>query len=783
MSSVITFHTADDGNVRTITFPIRILANVHAQFFACIATPTHTHAAERVTRVRRSQHAYREQIVTVLENLASAEDLPATPHEWLPTLITRVQRTIRDTSAHAVPLSACLGITYHEQHRRTISFAATGAMIVQVVARSDRGALRIGTLSPAQEIAVPLAFAHIADGRLGPYDALLVGPAAFHAILDHTLLRRAFAAQAPGERIAVLRRALRDVPDAPAGIMVCGLTIASGQRSHASMESFLHTAMSTESFLTPRLAPLFQRYAEHVRHLGRLVARTRLRRRPTPHATVREEGRARILTIITAAIRLAFQTFAVILHSVGAMCIDALRLFSVAALRGWKLLHNMLGHAVTAWAARRAQPHDTSTITAHHVVEHGISTPRTHDATRIVLLHQRARQFILHANTITRTWYAALPKQSQRLLLIAGVFALLFMTSTTLLWRKQIVESDVAAYNATIARIEELRSIGEARLLFGERDEARSAFTDAVRLVAELPRTSHVRRDRAALLSRELTASLDRARVLTRIGQPLIVTKRDAQTGTLDGKPFGHFATLVMLGESLAVMSDDSTRLALIHPHTGTVVTRSLIPQPQLSAPVFSAAFDDRSILLMDEQAHAVLIDSVTGIVTPLTIEEPPQQIRSAAVFRKRLYLLHADGGVTRHNRTAGGFARGSLWLNGVLPDAARIAVNGSLLLSSSAGALEQYIAGRKQNRDLQSAVDPPLENAVFMTSLPDSDMISLGIPHDGRIVVLHDDGTLVAQVQSDSFRMMRALALDPTGTSHYILAGDAVFVVVVPTS
>jgi hypothetical protein len=357
-------------------------------------------------------------------------------------------------------------------------------------------------------------------------------------------------------------------------------------------------------------------------------------------------------------------------------------------------------------------------------------------------------------------------------------FAFLFLISTGALWRRRSTELSVSAYNATLATIEELRSVAEARLLFSDRAEAREALREAEAKLATLPRTSRARRERATVLEGEIRASLDRARLLTRLNQPLRVGR-----GGEGGIPFTEMNGFSAVGARLAAVAADGSAVATIDPRDGGV-TPHAFTSPQLpSRPLRVLPIDDRSILLLDASAHAARIDVRAGTATAMTIEQPPPDIRDAALFQGRLYLLHADGQITRHVRTTGGFSRGTVWLRSkdAPSGARRLIVVGPVVLSSDDGSLAVYVAGRKRDTDLRKDIDPLLTTVALLTAPPDGDLLYLGDPAEGRIIALRMSGELIGQIQSDAFRGMTDLAVDPTGAALYVLASNEISVVIPP--
>ncbi|MDO8424909.1 MAG: hypothetical protein Q7T01_00085 [bacterium] len=783
MSSVLLMHTAaEHQHAASISQPIALLTPRRARFFALLA-PVGDHQSAATS-------AYLDRIVTTMENIAGANDLltaadggrnAGDPEAWFAAYVQRIHAALAEhgpegKQRRAFPMHAVIGITYHAQGRRAITVAAAGGMHVRLAARNAHGNVAIGDIITPEAPTVPLHFAHAMSGFLGPHDALLVGAAAAHEVLDDTIVRRALARQTMSDAAARIQQALRDATVPGTLLVVCGSSTKPADHSQASMESFIQTAALTEGFLTPRLGPSLRRYFVNARRTGTMIAAATVRPRRRHRGSRRAAAPRRILPAIVQAIRFAFQTVRVAVTSTLALVADAVRLIGIGTIR-----------TIRGAQQLRATVRELPAVARGHAAAHENDAAPATAAARardiignlqiMVPTPAHTRDAVMHAVRSARTQYRALPRQSQYLLVLAVGFGLLFTASTFALWRRNIAEADIASYNALIGRIEELRSVAEARLLFGDRDEARGAFVDATALAASLPHDSRARRERAARLEEELTSSLDRARLLTRIEQPLAV----AASGAL---PFTTIRSTTVIGNVLVAIAPDATQVVTIEPKTGAITAQRVVPVPQLANDFRVLPFDDRSILLIDRNAEIALVNARTGAMTSASIASPPAAIRDAALFQQRLYLLHEDGSITRHLRTAGGFGTGTSWLRASDATALheKLFVNGAAYAATRSGDLAQYLAGRRSDIDFAPHIDPPLRSTPLIAGAADAEILYLGVPTDGRIIALRDDGRLVGQLQSDAFIGMSALALAHDSASLFILANDTIYAAIPPT-
>ena len=234
------------------------------------------------------------------------------------------------------------------------------------------------------------------------------------------------------------------------------------------------------------------------------------------------------------------------------------------------------------------------------------------------------------------------------------------------------------------------------------------------------------------------------------------------------------------MGRTLVAVSTDGTQFATIDPRTGTTEVRPLLRNPTRNLRALPR--DDRAFLVIDGAATIVSVDVSSGDVTPLTIASPPPAIADATVFRCRLYLLHPDGVITRHDRTASGFGRGSVWLSRerAQEDAEHLLVTGSIVVSAATGGVATYAGGQRQSTALLRDVDPPLHRSASLASV-NGDRVFLGDPELGRIIAVEANGALIGQLQADAFRGLSRIVIDATGNAVYVLHNHTVSVVVPP--
>ncbi|MBI4433814.1 hypothetical protein HY632_03505 [Candidatus Uhrbacteria bacterium] len=723
---------------RIITIALRAFQPNPALFIAVLHRETAPDSGSHTTTHHR--------IAMVMENIALGLDERSTPAEWFTAFATRLHEELRTLPTLPPLPSAWCGIAVDQGTHTAVTFAASGGMTVRVLT-SDARTFQVALISEPStgRTSDLLQFDHAVDGILREQDLLLLtGPSGTSAFPEGTL-RPMFAHRTIRDGIDALRRHAEGI-HTPLGALalVHGSPPPPPPRSHASMESFLQTAASTERFLTPRLGPAFREYFTETRDaLAALVRRSPRRHRTT--RTTPAEQRS------TTALRLAVRTIRLTLRSATAMLLDACRLLGVLLVRGTTLLVR---------GSMRIARIDRGAFIA--------SCAPAAVTARAQAQTQRLRER-----------YHALPRSSRVLLLLALVFATLFGGSTVALWRRRAVEQEVASYNATLASIDELRSTAEARLLFGDRTTARASLHDAIGLLATVPTSTRARRERAATLDRELRAALDRARLLVHIAHPLTVYPNATDS------PMGSLADIALLKQQLVIVPTHGERFALLDARTNTSTLRPITPKLTV-VPFRALAMDDRSFLLLDRNAHGAVVDSQTGTATPATIEQSPAVIQDAMIVRGRLYLLQEDGAITRHARTAAGFGRGSIVIPRTPTTApahrSRMWITKTITaIGSTDGTLAIYVNGRRKDVPLTSDIDPPIRQEPLLTASADGNTIYIGDSHNGRIAAVSLVGELLHQIQSDAFRNIQRILPNPSGDALYVLHDGIVSVVVPP--
>lgn len=690
------------------------------------------------------QHTPLDRVAVVMENIALTTEA-ATPADWFTAFVQRLNGELRALPKLPAITAAWCGIAVDQDATTRISCAATGAILVRVLS-GDAAHLHITRITePTSEPATPLLhFDHVLDGIIHTNDVLLVTAPPGTTALPDTTLRPMFAHRPLPEGIDALRRHAEAIRTAlGALVLLQGNPPATPPHSHASMESFLETAASTERFLTPKLGPAFREYFRQTHiTLAALLQRTPRRLRTATKRTSSHRG--------TTALQLAVRTIRLALRSGTAMLLDAARIFGVTVARS-----------------------------AIFLTRQGIRLLRTDR--RTLIARYAPAQIIRHAHAhaqALRTRYHTLPRSSRILLLLACIFAILFSGSTIALWRRRLGEQEIATYNTTIARIDDLRSNAEARLLFGDRATARVALQDAIGYLATVPTSTRARRERAAVLDRELRAALDRARLLTRLSTPLTIYP------SANTPPIGPLGDIALLKQQLVIVAADGGQFALLQPKTNAVTVRAITPKPSLT--IFrTLALNDRWLMLLDRQGHGVTVDTQTGAATTVTIEQPPAIILDAFMVRGRLQLLHPNGTITSHARTAAGFGRGTAVLaqtnSSVTSRTSMWMTKTATIIGAGDGTLTEYVNGRRKEVRLLGDVDPPLHTAPTIAASMDGGTIYVGDSTDGRIAAISVVGELIGQIQSDTLRELRRILPHPNGDSLYILHDDTVSAIVPP--
>jgi hypothetical protein len=716
--------------VAAMSQSIHGLKDVRARFFGLLTfLKSNSPSAER----------YVAQLSTAIENIALGEDLPDDPEAWFRAFILRIHDQCSPQQKDQFNVSACLGIAWSLPTRTQITLVTSGEILAAVLTcRSGASVIRVTVAEPTRPKST-LQFHHTIDGALGPRDVVVIGTASLKKPLEEAVV----SLRCPKNRERILPTVQEHITaQAPSLVGFIVAPETPGFSSHASMQSFLQLADSTDALLTPRLGPMMRRYFSQVRSTLRSS-------RPGNRSRRRPPKSQQMVTVLLRIVQLCYSTIRIVARAGFAMTIDATHLTARGLHAAAKFVRQLL---------------------AQHTKKRSMPIGERLNPKRLL-------RAIPSRIASTRQSLNRLPPLSRTLLIAAGVFAILFLSSTALLWRRKTVERDILAYNQTVAQIEELRSVAEARLLFSDYTSSREAIQEAMRIAETLPTTSRARRERTTLLAEELEASLDRARQIVRLDQPLQVASSNADpTSRMSNDIALHRDKLLTLSESLST-------LVQTLPRTGEATVIELTPTPSLERPVRILPYDDRLVLLIDRRARSVIIDVNTGNVSPMIIESPPPTITDAGVFRSRLYLLQEDGTITRHARTAGGFSAGTTWKqadHSTEPSLA-LAVASTILVYRNDGTSTSYLAGRPKIDSLLDGVDPPMKSVTSARPLRDGDAWALADSDSGRIAIVRNDGILQGQLQSESFIGLEGIDATADGNAIYVLSQGAISLIVPP--
>ena len=148
--------------------------------------------------------------------------------------------------------------------------------------------------------------------------------------------------------------------------------------------------------------------------------------------------------------------------------------------------------------------------------------------------------------------------------------------------------------------------------------------------------------------------------------------------------------------------------------------------------------------------------------------------------FSSRIYSLDTKNKqIFRHQRVEGGYSTGENWLSSSedkLAKAVSMAIDGSIYIIFSDGAIEKYSGGNIDSEFTSPNLDPSLENATKIFTDEAHDYIYLLDPNNKRFIILDKTGGLINQYYSEKFDNMSDFSVDEDNKKVYLLNGTQLF-------
>lgn len=359
-----------------------------------------------------------------------------------------------------------------------------------------------------------------------------------------------------------------------------------------------------------------------------------------------------------------------------------------------------------------------------------------------------------------------LPSSSRLHLLLFAVVMTLFLHGLLYSARRERVIGQVKAYEAGLTEIQGLQTDLDANLIYGNDQRSRELLSRLETLVNGLPESTASQKKAKLTFRQAADSRRDRLRRIVRIASPADVTDLGDASGTFRADALAWFKDRLYAFSSLS----PSVRIV---PADGSAASKTL----QGLGGVRSAVAARTGIILMLTDGTTAFWDGEGDAVQPYAgaTFEPDAPL---LYYQGRLYARGPGSGVTRRPVKSREFGAPSDALQSPadLPAVSGLASDGALYLLSPAGTTRKYLKGLPVGDYQSGSIDPaPQAAAALWTSAESKWLAFIERGGDRLFLVDKKTGQLAAQLTSDQFRGLAALAVDDKGETAYLLSENRI--------
>lgn len=234
----------------------------------------------------------------------------------------------------------------------------------------------------------------------------------------------------------------------------------------------------------------------------------------------------------------------------------------------------------------------------------------------------------------------------------------------------------------------------------------------------------------------------------------------------------------------LALLDKVKAQLTPTNTQPQTAVTKAdataspLLGFAQQNSGVKYISQDDSNFYLADNSGITRVTKSGNKSTKIITNGSDWKTIAGFETYLGNMYVLDSADGIDKYAAGSSGFGNKAPYFTGSTPDlskAVSMAIDGSVWILTSDGAISQYTKGVGQSFTVSGLSTPLSSPSRIMTSVDDSNLYILD-NGNSRLVVLKKDGTFVAQYANDIFKSATQLDVNESAKKTYILSGGTIY-------
>lgn len=367
-------------------------------------------------------------------------------------------------------------------------------------------------------------------------------------------------------------------------------------------------------------------------------------------------------------------------------------------------------------------------------------------------------------------YFKKIPNLSKILLIIAVLFALLFIYSTSYFKHQQNKEVDSQEFQNIVNQIQEKKNQAESNIIFGDEKKARTEITEAQKLLANLPVNSKKQKETQEQLNKEVEAIIAKLRHITTINDPILITDLSNQQENNI-----NVQNIVYQNNQIIAFDNINNISYQINPETKEVakIYSNLSDIGQINK---AKSIGNKILIYHDD--HGFVEFSANKFI-PLTIGlQSGGKIADFTDYNNRIYTVDINNNqIYRHSVIEGGYGSGVAWLKESinLNNIVSIGIDTNIWLLDNTGKILKLNKGNQQNFTTKN-LDPALIAPTALFTNDETNHLYILEPKNQRIVVLDKEGNLITQYYSQIFDNLKSMSIFEKEKKIFIVNDNKIY-------
>lgn len=376
------------------------------------------------------------------------------------------------------------------------------------------------------------------------------------------------------------------------------------------------------------------------------------------------------------------------------------------------------------------------------------------------------------ALTVVALYIRKIPTLSKVLFLVILITGSLFAYSVLYLDPSHFTFTKKPIINESLGVIEQTLDEAEAKLIFGDKEEAKRLLALAETDIASTKIESNEDQESLKQLTEKLNSLVAQVRNITIVKDPLLL-----HTLQVIGDQTPKITSLSVLGTTLGIFDSAHSNVYTLDTRTRNIQTIT----GSIDGTIVSSNIVEDTIVFNTSTNALYGIEGNSLRSIPITLR-PDEVISDFISYNNALYnIIPSKNQIYRHTISGTGYGSGVTWIqeSGIsLEGAVGIGIDTRIWIAKKSGEIFQLFKGVRQAFTIQG-LEPALENINGMIKLTESPYLYILDTSHNRIIVLTDKGEVVTQYFSPSLQNVTAFEVDEPGKALYVANGNEIYAII----